>query len=79
MRDYQESVTTGQTDWRTDRRTDTGQSDPYVHPGADKSHYPTPRASASLGRASGFLVHDLIMNKLKSSSKSDLKIYLSAP
>ena len=30
MRDYQESVTTGQTDTETDRQTDTGQSDPYV-------------------------------------------------
>ena len=34
MRDYQESVNTGQTDGRTDRQTDgqtdAGQSDPYV-------------------------------------------------
>ena len=34
MRDYQESVTTGQTDGQTDRQTDgqtdAGQSDPYV-------------------------------------------------
>ena len=30
MRDYQESGTTGQTDGRTDRQTDAGQSDPYV-------------------------------------------------
>ena len=34
MRDYQESVTTGQihrwTDTQTDRRQDAGQSDPYV-------------------------------------------------
>ena len=34
MREYQESVTTGQTDrqtvGRTDRQTDTGQIDPYV-------------------------------------------------
>ena len=30
MHDYQESVTTGQTDGQTDRRTDAGQSDPYV-------------------------------------------------
>ena len=38
MRDYQESVTTGQTDTHTDGQTDThtdgqtdaGQSDPYV-------------------------------------------------
>ena len=34
MRDYQESVTTGQTDTWTDRhtdgQTDAGQSDPYV-------------------------------------------------
>ena len=34
MRDYQESVTTGQTHTRTDRQTDgqtdAGQSDPYV-------------------------------------------------
>ena len=30
MRDYQESVTTGQTDGRTYRQTDAGQSDPYV-------------------------------------------------
>ena len=34
MRDYQESVTTGQTgrhtDIWTDGQTDTGQSDPYV-------------------------------------------------
>ena len=29
MRDYQESVTTGQTDGRTDRHANTGQSDPY--------------------------------------------------
>ena len=28
--DYQESVTTGQTDERTDGQTDAGQSDPYV-------------------------------------------------
>ena len=30
MRDYQESVTTGQTDTRTHRQTDAGQSDHYV-------------------------------------------------
>ena len=30
MRDYQESVTTGQMDRQTDRQTDAGQSDPYV-------------------------------------------------
>ena len=30
MRDYQESVTTGQTDGRTDGQTDAGQNDPYV-------------------------------------------------
>ena len=30
MRDYQESVTTGQTDRQTDGQTDAGQSDPYV-------------------------------------------------
>ena len=30
MRDYQESVTTGQTDTRTEGQTDAGQSDPYV-------------------------------------------------
>ena len=34
VRDYQESVTTGQTDTQIDRRTDgqtdAGQSDPYV-------------------------------------------------
>ena len=30
MRDYQESVTTGQTDTQTDTQTDDGQSDPYV-------------------------------------------------
>ena len=32
MRDYQESVTTGQTDTHThtDGQTDAGQSDPYV-------------------------------------------------
>ena len=30
MRDYQESVTTVQTQRRTDRQTDAGQSDPYV-------------------------------------------------
>ena len=30
MRDYQESVTTGQTDRQTDRQTDAGQSEPYV-------------------------------------------------
>ena len=30
MRDYQESVTTGQTDRRTGRQTEVGQSDPYV-------------------------------------------------
>ena len=30
MRDYQESVTTGQTDTRTDGQTDARQSDPYV-------------------------------------------------
>ena len=34
----------------------------------DKSHCPTPRASASPGRASGFLVHKLITDKLKSMS-----------
>ena len=28
--DYQESVTTGQTDRQTDGQTDAGQSDPYV-------------------------------------------------
>ena len=30
MLDYQESVTTGQTDTWTDGQTDDGQSDPYV-------------------------------------------------
>ena len=30
MRDYQESVTTGQTDRQTHGPTDAGQSDPYV-------------------------------------------------
>ena len=30
MRDYQESVTTGQTDGQTDGQTGAGQSDPYV-------------------------------------------------
>ena len=30
MGDYQESVTTGQTDRQTHGWTDTGQSDPYV-------------------------------------------------
>ena len=30
VRDYQESVTTGQTHGQTDRQTDAGQSDPYV-------------------------------------------------
>ena len=30
MRDYQESVTTGQTHRHTDRQTEAGQSDPYV-------------------------------------------------
>ena len=30
MRDYQESVTTGQTDGRKDRQTDPGQSEPHV-------------------------------------------------
>ena len=30
LRDYQESVTTGQTGGRTDGQTDAGQSDPYV-------------------------------------------------
>ena len=30
MRDYQGSVTTGETDGRTERQTDAGQSDPYV-------------------------------------------------
>ena len=30
MRDYQESVTTGQRDRHTDGQTDAGQSDPYV-------------------------------------------------
>ena len=30
MRDYQESVTTGQTHTHTDGQTDAGQSDPYV-------------------------------------------------
>ena len=30
MRDYQESVTTGQTDTHTHGQTDAGQSDPYV-------------------------------------------------
>ena len=30
MHDYQESLTTGQTDRHTDRQTDAGQSDPYV-------------------------------------------------
>ena len=30
MHDYQESVTTGQTDTQTDGHTDAGQSDPYV-------------------------------------------------
>ena len=30
MRDYQDSVTTRQTDVWTDGQTDTGQSDPYV-------------------------------------------------
>ena len=30
IRDYQESVTTGQTHGQMDRQTDAGQSDPYV-------------------------------------------------
>ena len=30
LRDFQESVTTGHTDRRTDRQTDARQSDPYV-------------------------------------------------
>ena len=30
MRDYQESVTDGQTDRQMDEKTDDGQSDPYV-------------------------------------------------
>ena len=30
MRDYQENVTTGQTDTQTDGQTDAGQSDPYL-------------------------------------------------
>ena len=30
MRDFQESVTTGQTHGQTDGRTDAGQSDTYV-------------------------------------------------
>ena len=30
MLDYQESVTTGQTDMQTHEQTDVGQSDPYV-------------------------------------------------
>ena len=30
MRDYQNSVTTGQTDRQTQGQTDTGQSYPYV-------------------------------------------------
>ena len=30
MRDYQESVTTGQTDTHTHTQTDAGQSDLYV-------------------------------------------------
>ena len=30
MRDYQESVTTGQTDRQIDGQTDAGQSDPFV-------------------------------------------------
>ena len=30
MCDYQENVTTGQTDRQTDRQTDVGQSNPYV-------------------------------------------------
>ena len=30
MRDYQESVTTGQTHIQTDRQIDARQSDPYV-------------------------------------------------
>ena len=34
-RDYQESVTIGQTDARTHTQTDAGQSDPYVHTQTD--------------------------------------------
>ena len=30
MHDYQESVTTGQTDGQTDRQTDAGQSNAYL-------------------------------------------------
>ena len=30
MRDYQESMTTGQTDRHRDGQTDAGQSNPYV-------------------------------------------------
>ena len=30
MRDYQESLSTGQTHTRKDGQTDAGQSDPYV-------------------------------------------------
>ena len=36
-------------------------------PGADKSHCRTPWASAFLGRASGFNVHNMITGKLKAS------------
>ena len=41
MRDYKESVTTGQTHRQTDGRTDAGQSDPYVplcSAGVTKTH-----------------------------------------
>ena len=42
MRDFQESVTTWQTDRQTDWQTDAGQSDPYVRlrfEGGTKTQY----------------------------------------
>ena len=50
-----------------------------IWPGVDKSHCLTPRASASLGQASGFFfLHNFMMDKLKSrSDKSFENLFVS--
>ena len=49
-----------------------------IWPGVDKSHCLTPRASASLGQASGFFCITLWWTSWNQGRTSHLKIYLSA-
>ena len=50
----------------------------YYSLGADKSHFPTPWASAFLVRAHGFYVHEVMAGKLKArSNKSFENLFVS--